>query len=305
MQSRPGIGLTAAVCLAALGVASGGFAGARAMAGPRAERVGSWVWMPPLPAVGGLSGIDTDPQGEGFVAVGDVGTIVSGRLLRDREGRVAGVAEVAIRQLADEDGRPVADTRHDAEGVAILPDGRIAVSFEQQHRVAVYPGPDGIPRPANRGLDTSRLEWNGGLEALAAGPEGVLWAIPERVGLFEAAFPVWRSSGGTWSLVAHIPRDGLWRPVGADFGPDGRLYLLERDFWGFLGFLSRVRRFDLRDGAPAGGEVLFETRAGVHDNLEGIAVWRDAEGRIRLTMVSDDNRRVLQRTEIVDYRVQE
>lgn len=295
----------AAIGLLAAGLVSGGCAGTRAAAGPRAEWVGSWVWTRPAPDFGGLSGIDTDAEGRSFVAVGDVGTILTGRLQRDAQGRVTGVADLVIRRLADEDGRPLAPTRHDAEGVALLPGGGIAVSFEQQHRVAIHPGPAAAARPASAGLDTARFEWNGGLEALAAGPEGDLWAIPERIGMFEAAFPVWRRAGGSWSVVGRIPRDGLWRPVGADFGPDGRLYLLERDFWGFLGFLSRVRRFDLRDGAPTGGTVLFETRAGVHDNLEGIAVWRDARGALRLTMVSDDNRRALQRTEIVDYRVEE
>jgi hypothetical protein len=48
----------------------------------------------------------------------------------------------------------------------------------------------------------------------------------------------------------------------------------------------------------------LETVPRTHDNLEGIAVWRDAEGFIRLTMISDDNGRApFQRTEFVEYRV--
>lgn len=41
----------------------------------------------------------------------------------------------------------------------------------------------------------------------------------------------------------------------------------------------------------------------MHDNLEGISVWQDPDGRIRLTMISDDNFMVFQRTEIVEYAV--
>ena len=42
-----------------------------------------------------------------------------------------------------------------------------------------------------------------------------------------------------------------------------------------------------------------------HDNLEGLAVWRDDSGAIRLTMISDDNFNLLQRTELVEYAVPE
>ncbi len=86
---------------------------------------------------------------------------------------------------------------------------------------------------------------------------------------------------------------------GADVGPDGMLYVLERDFAVF-GFRSRVRRF-ARDGSDE--TVILESRTGQHDNLEGISVWRDAAGDIRITMVADDNFGAFQRNEIVDYRV--
>ncbi len=75
--------------------------------------------------------------------------------------------------------------------------------------------------------------------------------------------------------------------VGADIGPDGRLYMLERDFAG-IGFRSRIRRFDLDGGNE---ETMLETGLRTHDNLEGISVWQDAQG-LRLTLISDDNFRV-------------
>ena len=98
-----------------------------------------------------------------------------------------------------------------------------------------------------------------------------------------------------------IKGDAEFLPVGADFGPDGALYLLERDFTGF-GFRSRVRRFDITGPARGGaGEILLQSRARQFDNLEGLSVWRDEAGRIRLTMVSDDNFLFVQRTELVEY----
>ncbi len=41
--------------------------------------------------------------------------------------------------------------------------------------------------------------------------------------------------------------------------------------------------------ASTDDETLFDSTTGTYDNLEGLSVWRDAGGAIRLTMISDDN----------------
>ena len=137
-----------------------------------------------------------------------------------------------------------------------------------------------------------------GPEALAADAAGRLYAIPEwRPGPHRPIL-VHRFADGRWSTPFSLPVRGSYMVTGADIGPDGRLYVLERMFT-FGGFRSRVRSLAL-DGT--GLRVELESRAGRHGNLEGIAVWRDAEGRLRATMVSDDNQLSwLQVTEFVDY----
>ena len=99
--------------------------------------------------------------------------------------------------------------------------------------------------------------------------------------------------------MAKAARCSAFLPVGADVGPDGRFYLLERDFTG-VGFRTRIRSF-----APdfTGERLLLEAANATHDNLEGISVWTDPEGDLRLTLISDDNFRFFQRTEIVEYRL--
>ena len=47
--------------------------------------------------------------------------------------------------------------------------------------------------------------------------------------------------------------------------------------------------------------TLLETRLGELDNMEGISVWRDADGRIRVTLISDDNFFPLQQTMFAEY----
>ena len=66
------------------------------------------------------------------------------------------------------------------------------------------------------------------------------------------------------------------------------------------GFASRVRVFDHPEGA---GVQIFRSQVGRYSNLEGLSVWRDAGGHIRLTMVSDDNYLAVMRTQIVEVRV--
>ena len=91
-------------------------------------------------------------------------------------------------------------------------------------------------------------------------------------------------------------------PHDLEIGPDGRLYLLERAFTGFA-FRSRVRALTLGPKRAVTSETLLTTPSWRHDNLEGLSVWKDAQNRIRLTMISDDNFRAIQRTQFVEYVV--
>lgn len=269
----------------------------------RAEFLQSIRWRDDDPAFGGFSGLELSEDGVGFTTISDRGTIWRGRIERDAEGTIRSVSAGPPAVLQNQSGRPLRRSEGDSEGLALAPDGSAFISFEGLHRVAHYPRDVGPSAPLPRPEAFRELQPNSGLEALAIDAEGALYALPERSGKLTRPFPVFRYRNGSWDQPFAVPRDGDWLPVGADFGPDGRFYLLERDFWGLLGFLSRVRVFTIEDDRITGGEVLLQTRAGRHDNLEGLAVWRDAQGAIRLTMISDDNFRLLQRTEIVEYRL--
>ena len=184
----------------------------------------------------------------------------------------------------------------------MTPQGGFYVSFEGQHRVRHYTAVD---QPALRVVghpDFADMQMNSSLEALAIDTRGHLFTLPERSGALDRPFPVYRFDGQGWDIPFSLSRSAGFLPVGADFGPDGWLYLLERALTG-PGFRSRVRRFDIAGDRVNAEEVLFQTRTGQHDNLEGISVWQDGTGRIRLTMIADDNFKFFQRTELVEYAV--
>ena len=295
------------MALAAMAALSGGLA-VGAVDGRSGDRFGArhlatYVWHQDDAAFGGFSGIEISDDGSRFTALSDRATIRWGRILRDDQGRITAMETEGSSRLHDSKGTPLPPGRiGDSEGIAVGADGRIWVSFEGLTRVALYERPDAPAKPLPRPDAFTRMQKNSSLEALAILPDGTLLTLPERSGALDRPFPVWRWRNGTWDQPFSVPRDGNWLPVGADIGPDGRFYLLERDFRGILGFLSRVRRFDLTDAGPVNGTVLMQSRPMRFDNLEGIAVWHDGSD-IRLTLISDDNFRRFQRTEVVEFRV--
>ncbi len=291
-----------AVILTATLIVAGGVS-----APPRADYVGTFVWqLADDPYFGGFSGFDLTNDGLHFSAISDTAAIYSGVLSRDAKGRVNAVSADPATPLPSRKGAPLADPMDDAEGLAIGRDGAIFVSYETEDRIVEYwdDGKTWMRETLPRML-LKRFPLNKGLEALAIDADGDLYALPEEEHPANALISVYRLRGETLDIPFTLRRDGDWLPVGADFGPDGRLYLLERDFWPLIGFMNRVRRITLDGDDVTGDEVLLQTGAGVHDNLEGLAVWRDAGGAIRLTMISDDNFLPVQQTEIVDYRVAE
>ena len=78
----------------------------------------------------------------------------------------------------------------------------------------------------------------------------------------------------TWDIPFRIPRRGAY-PCGRGRYRARRTALCAGAPLYGIGFQSRVRRFDM-DGTAE--ETLIETANGTHDNLEGISVWRDADG---------------------------
>jgi hypothetical protein len=272
------------------------------VAGPVAAEMthlGSYVLAQDDPRFGGFSGIEVSGNGNAFVAITDRGFIINGQFSRSAD-TIEQMILGALRPLRLPDGGDVTAFLGDSEGLAMGPNGNRVISYEGWTRVRAET-PDGTPLPRLPDHpDFAGMQGNGSLEALAIDAGGTLFAIPERSGRALRPFPVYRLTPGAaqWQVAFHIPRIGQMVPVGADIGPDGMLYLLERDFNG-LAFSSRIRRIAL-DGT--GGEVLLQTHPGAHDNLEGIAVWADDTG-LRLTLISDDNFRWFQRTEIVEYRL--
>lgn len=266
-----------------------------------AQHMSSLKWQQSEDWFGGFSGIEVSADGSAFMALSDSGTLVQGNFQRDG-GVMAGVQTLSTSPVKDQDGLIKRDPQRDTEGLAIQSDGQLFVSFEGRHRVYSYESAGALGTEIKRHADFLKMERNGSLEALAIDGRNQLYTLAETPTEDWDDLPVYRFADGEWLHAFTLPARNGFRPVGADFGPDGLFYLLERKFNG-IGFRSRVRRFDISADGATDEETLLQTSTGTHDNLEGLAVWQDSDGQMRLTMISDDNFMFYQKTEIVEYRL--
>ena len=251
---------------------------------------------------GGLSGLEVDAAGRGFLAVTDRGHWVGGSLLYDERGWLSGLAGARIGPLHDPQGDLLGRKEvQDAESLARLPDGSLLVAFEHRHRIWRYAGdpnpladlPVAWPTP----VGLTALPANNGIEAMTALGDGQVLAIAESESE-PGRFPAWLWRDGGWRRLSYSRTDG-YRPSGAALLPDGDLLVLERRFsWlgGLAARLVRVPAAAIEPGALLEGEELAALAPPLlTDNWEGVATATGPDGETLIYLVSDDNFLPIQR----------
>lgn len=254
---------------------------------------------------------------QAFLGVFDTGYWIEGRLLRDADGRLSGVEAVRLAPLLDASGRESPSKfLVDAESLAVNGD-RAFVGFEQRHRVVTYAPLSDLGKalpstPLTFPFDLDILHSNGGFESLVVAPEGseIAGAL---VAITEKSFD---ENGNIYAAIIGGPLAGGFRVLPRDefeitdatFLPDGDLLLLERRFSIATGVGMRLRRIEgssIRPDAVVDGDILFEAnyRSQI-DNMEGLDAIPEPDGSVRLIVVSDDNHSILQRTLMLEFRLQ-
>lgn len=260
-------------------------------------------------AFGGLSALDVTPDGRQLTAVSDDGMWFRLDLTHDDQGRLTDAGLVARGQVTGANGRflPRKSAR-DAESLARLPDGRLVIAFEQNHRLVVYDDAEfvvGTELPIPPGLRRARD--NSGLEGLTVLADGRLFGVAENAS--GEGTTAWISNGDSWDARAY-PLDGSFRPTGAATLPNGDVLVLERraSILGLNGRIVRVSQDQLNGGGalvPVEVARLDAGWDGPVDNFEGIAVAQNDAGETLVFVVSDDNFSILQRTLILMFSIVE
>jgi hypothetical protein len=265
---------------------------------------------------GGLSAIRVGADGAHFIALSDKGWWFRGRIVYQGT-RPIGIADAEMAPILGADGRPLAARGwYDTESIA-EDGGTLYVGIERVHQIVRFNyGKEGLAargRPIAVPPGLRALPANRGLEALVFVPKGfplagTLIAISER-GLDAAgdisAFLIGGLNPGSFA----VKRSANFDVTDAALLPGGDVLLLERRFSWTSGLAVRMRRIALaavRPGALVDGPVLFEADLGYEiDNMEGLSVHRLPSGEIVLTLVSDDNFSVLQRTLLLQFTLAE
>jgi hypothetical protein len=270
----------------------------------------------PFRGFGGLSGLRLDAKGERFISISDKGSWFTGRIVyRGRE--MAGLDDVEAAPMLGPDGRPIT-TRgwFDSESIAL--DGPyVYIGLERVNQVLRFDFSEGftrsraevVPMPAA----VKKLPFNQGLEALVVVPKGMalagtLIALSER-GLDAEGNLVAFLVGGPTPGQFSVRRTDKFDISDAVLLPPGDLLVLERKFSLLEGVGIRIRRIalaTLAPGAVVDGPSIFEADFGQEiDNMEGIDTHVTPEGDTVLTMVSDDNFSLIQRTLLLQFTLVE
>lgn len=267
-------------------------------------------------AFGGLSAFRVDPKGEGFIAMNDKGDWFTGRLVYSGKA-LSGLADVKSAPMLGNDGLPITSKKmFDSESLAI--DGMtLYVGIERANRILKFDFRQGGINA--RGVEIAvppalrKLPFNKGPEGLVLVPkgmllEGALIVVSER-GLDASGDLVGFLIGGARPGQFAIRRTNDFDISDAALLPSGELLILERKFSILSGVGIRIRKVPLRaiaPGAVADGPSIFDADLGHEiDNMEGLDVHRNADGETVVTMISDDNFSLLQRTLLLQFTLVE
>lgn len=277
------------------------------------EFVGGLEMVSPEADFGALSAFRFTTPGGDFVGVADTGFWFYGTIEHDAGQKPSAVKNFRMEQMVDAEGDVIKKKwLTDAEGLDVK-DGVATVGFERQHRVAQFKIDPGNMKAAFRELDflvpRDELRQNRGFEtvtrATAEGPNpGALVVVSEKS---------LDKDGNIFAAIIEGPRKGIFKVkrsgdfdiTDGAFLPDGDLLLLERSFKLADGVKMRLRRIageTIAKGAIVDGPIVFQADMAYQiDNMEAMDVWTRADGAVMVSMMSDDNHSMLQRSLYLEF----
>lgn len=289
--------------------------------------LGGFEITSPVADVGGLSAVVSANQGQVLLLLADNALWLRLELDQTTNGSIDAISHAYLAPMLGVDGRHlIGSAKEDSESAVFIENDQLLVSFERAHRMLVYPVSESLlanREAALQALTSKAVErvalpslfrshYNGGLETLSTldeTGESVL-LLNERPlqdkGSYVLGWAI-KPQGSRQSDVRfrYAVSDGF-EPTDAARLPNGEILVLERRFSIFRGMSMRLRKFDPKSIAPdqvVDAETLLQVGMDHQiDNMEALDVAIAPDGSTILTLVSDNNRSILQRTLLLRFR---
>jgi hypothetical protein len=263
---------------------------------------------------GGISALHMFPDGERFLAQSDRGRWFQGKIVY-KNNAPFGIADAQMAPMLGPDGQTlIARKWYDTESLTEN-NGTVYVGIERVNKIVKFDfaghGLLARAQPVTAPEAIDKLPHNRGLECLATMPAGqraagALIAVAERAldghGNLRSFL-----MGGAMPGEFAVVRSDEFDVSDCAVAPGGDLLLLERRLSWTAGAAIRIRRLPLASlvpGALVDGPSLLEADLGYQiDNMEGLGVHVAKDGTTVLTMISDDNFSVLQRTLLLQFGI--
>lgn len=265
---------------------------------------------------GGLSDITFLGDARHIVMVTDRGRFYSGALTYDDAGTLTGFANVERSRIKNSKGNDLPRRfAQDAESLdTVFRDGQavaVRVGFENLTRVADFSltnlRPGGPAREVTIPDFLAQTRTNSTLESACIAPAtspvaGSTLLIAEKISApngGDTAFLLGNRDRGRLTLES----SGAFSPTACAFLPNGDLLVLQRAI-GLLNFRMRLVRIageNVEPGTHLVGRTILQAAGADVDNMEGLAVHKDSKGRVRITIISDDNFNSWERTILLQF----
>jgi hypothetical protein len=261
---------------------------------------------------GGISAFHMEPDGSHFTAATDNGSWLRGTIVY-RDGRPDAIADAEIAPILSSSGKPIAARGwFDVESLAEF-GGKFYIGIERAEQILRFDlrrdGLLALGEPITVPPDFKTFAFNKSLECLTGAPEtsalaGNLIVVTEQ-SLDGAgnhrSFLLKGDAVGRFS----VKRSDDFDVTDCTILPPGDLLIVERRYSPARGVAMRIRRIPLaaiKEGATVDGQILIDVDLAYQiDNMEGIAVHRNAAGETIITLVSDDNFSVIQRNLLLQF----
>jgi hypothetical protein len=250
---------------------------------------------------GGFSGLVISNEGTEALVVTDKSFFFVLELRRNENDVLTGYSVVRKGRILSSKGEHLNGRNTDSESIVIDKNNNYYISFESNHRIMMHAEVGGKGSFVPKHPLFRKLHVNKGIETLAIDNDNRLIAIPEKPPSGISNIPIFRLQNNKWEIIKYIKIKDSFLVTDAVVLPQGLLLILERKFSWTQGFKTRFRLISLDKFDNTEPITVFTSTANQFDNLEGMALWKDKKGAVRILTVSDDNFHPLQQSELREF----